>query len=230
MLVGNFPPSRFTIDVLRDAKALGPQDLNSASYLSLLPDQLTEIKFSSWGRLLVVNESLTVDISEAPYIRATDFILKCLREIAAVSSVKMMGINVKCTYLFPVPSERDRVGVRLAPPLNWGDWGRKVSESISLPITDARHGGLISATMRQANPDARDSGHIDVRVDGIASNDSGAAPLGVQISVNDHYELKSDSEMTDRVRTVKLLDILESHFDGSISNSMKICQNVISGN
>lgn len=231
VLVGTFEPVRFLLEELQRVEALGKSDIASAKYLSLLANQIVEIKLGNWGKLSVTDEILSVEVSEAPFIRAADLVLKCVRELAPNSIVRKLGINVKSWYAYQDPKVRDAFGTRISEPSHWGNWGKQIAENLSLPATDPKHGGLVSATLRQGMPDDRESGHIDVRIDSAAVNAPVGVVFGVQILVNDHYEpsAATASSETERVHTVKLLEALEKRFDESIRRSMDISDDVISG-
>ena len=232
VLVGTFKPASFTLGSLASGNnLLSSADLQASQYLGLLVGQIVELKICSWGKLTVLPESCTLEVSEAPFVRAADLILRALRELAPESVVKKMGINTRCWYAYENPKDRDVVGMRLAPPENWGAWGKYVAKSIELPVADPKHGGLMAAVMRQGAPDDREAGYIDVRIESAAMTTAKLTIHGIQVLVNDHFESAPDTDGkdSDRVQTVKLLETLERVFDTSIERSIKIAEDVISG-
>jgi len=233
VLVGAFQTSKFVLDELERGGVLSKTDIADSSYKGLLKDQYVELTIGSWGHLTVIPDNLTIEVSEAPYIRAVDMVLKCLREIAPLSTVRAMGLNVKSSFSFVDHVERDNLGMRLSPPSGWGPWGQKVRESIDFPMTDARHGGLKSVVMRQPRPDGRESGYLDVRVDSASEARGNSVVPGVQIFVNDHHDMpplaEGEEAPSAHVQTAKMLDVLEGAFDSSIARSMEICDGIIQG-
>src|SRR4051794_1272978 len=122
VLVGTFSPSDISIHALADCKALPDGDLTAARYEALLPDQIVDVRLP-WGKLAVVGERLVVEVNEAPYVRAADLALKCIRELTPSAVVRQMGINYTAHFEMDL-AQRDRIGQRLVPASNWGQFGR----------------------------------------------------------------------------------------------------------
>lgn len=230
VLVGSFSPAKFMLPSLQGANALSASDLASAAYEMLVRDQVVHISLP-WGSVQVIQDRLTVDVFQAPYVRASDLILKCLKEVAAGAIVRQMGINLRSEYMYLDAVGRDVLGRRLLPAAAWGPWGQEVAESQNLPATSPMHGGLACAILRQHKPPIGGvEGHIDARVDSLLPTTAG---WGVSILINDHYELLEASNggrhSSDLIATATLLDVFERSFDESVSRSMKIANGIVEG-
>jgi hypothetical protein len=229
VLVGAFAPSKFLLPALAEAQVLSASDLATAHYEMLLRDQAVHI-ILPWGTIQVLQERFTIEVAQAPYVRAADIVLKCVREVAGGSVVRQMGINLKSEYVYLDPASRDLLGRRLMPAAEWGAWGRDVAKSQELPATDLMHGGMACAVLRQQKKeDGGIEGHIDARVDAARPTSAG---WGVFISINDHYQATSSasgSRVSDAVATATLLDRFAEVFDSSVSHSIGIADGIIAG-
>lgn len=230
VLVGAFAPSKFLLPALAAADVLSSADVASAAYEMLLRDQGLQVSLP-WGTFLVTADRFTVEAKQAPYVRAADFVLKCMREIASASTVRQMGINLKTEYIFRDPTARDSIGKRLLPAAAWGPWGRVVEKSQELPASDLQHGGLACAVLRQQKPEGRGvEGYVDARVDAATPTDAG---WGVFVSINDHYQASGRTvggrKVSEAVVTAGLLDMLEESFDSSVAASFEIANGIIAG-
>jgi hypothetical protein len=230
VLIGAFAPSKFLLPALAEAQVLSSGDLASAKYELLVRDQAVHI-FFPWGSLQVVQDRLTVEVAQAPYVRAVDLILKCLREVATGSVVRQMGINLKSEYVYQDAVSRDLLGKRLMPAEAWGVWGKEVAKSQALPATDPMHGGLTCAVLRRQKEEKNGvEGYVDARVDAARPTNAG---WGVFISINDHYQPVGSAtgvnKASDAVVTATLLDVFAEVFDQSVASSMMIADGIVAG-
>lgn len=234
VLVGDFAPAKLTLEELKKGGVLSKPDLDDATYHGLLKDEVVDIAFGSWGRITALKKTVSIQINEAPFIRGADLALRCIRELAPTSTIQMLGINVTSFYKFTDLNVRDKVGRALAPPSNWGVWGKEIEDSqSSYSPSDSRHGGLIKISMRQGVTDDRPAGYIDVHLESAVRQQNEKTDIGIQIMVNDHYQVNQEGENgedSSRVVTAKLLDILEANFDTSIERAITISNDVISSN
>lgn len=170
VLVGVFDPSAFLLEKLVDAALLAPADLKAARCEELLPGQLLTLRFGQWGRLNVLPGRWTFDIFEPPFIRACDFALRCIRELAPSSTVRAMGLNSSADFKFLDATQRDALGRRLVPAVAWGRWGRELARRMDeIPATEAGHPGALSAAMREPRPRGREHGYLDIRWEAFVS-------------------------------------------------------------
>lgn len=229
VMVGRFTPSDFGPSELAEKGAISEEEANAAIFTALLPNQMMSYRLP-WGTVQVVEERLSVETTQTPYIRAADLVVKCLRDVARGCLVNKFGINFNAHFVLSSAKERDALGTRLAPPDSLGWWGLEVGKSLEKPVDDPQHGGLTALVVRQGQPDEREGGWIDVRIEPSSrfQND------GVFISVNDHYQLtrgpKPDpSAVLSAEGTDTLLKRLEGAFDSSVERSERIAQSVLTG-
>ena len=227
VFLGKFSPAHTLLTELRKTKSLGTADLAEAYVKTVVDGQVAEVRFP-WGALVVGADRLQVSTQQVPYIRASDLILKYVREIEPTARARALGINVRCIYRFLDGGDRDAVGVRLVPPLAWGSWGKEIEDSLNLPVTDASHGGMRTAVMRQGRPGKREGGWFDAKVQATGSPDS---PLEVTIETNDHYEFPETLNPPPSIddMSARLVGRLENEFDISVLRSLNIANGIVTG-
>ena len=225
VLVGRFASKPVSIKSLVDSKAIGQGDANSAEYELLIPDHALAISFP-WGRLQIEPERLVVETAQVPYVRALDLASKIVAELAPTSVCVKFGINVTSHYRFMSMTERDVFACKMAPPASWGEFGAKVEASFK--ETGDKHGGLMRLTMRQAIPEDRAAGWLDITIEPSAAIKDNA---GVAVMTNDHYELSTeeakDLKGSARAISEQLLETLNQCFDLSIERSIAVSDGVV---
>lgn len=225
VLLGRFKPAEFELRRLTELKALPKSDLEGAQYEALLRDQAVSFLLP-WGKLTVLTEKLQMDVTQVPYVRGADLVLRLMHEVAPASTVLKFGINLTSHYRFVSIPDRDKFASRLVPPAGWGKFGQRVEATFSLE--GRKHGGLTIVTLRDANPPDRSGGWIDVNVQPspLVPND-----LGVAVGINDHFELSAEEVdrfmAQDRAVSEHLLGMLEKSFDASLQRSFEIADSVM---
>lgn len=230
VLLGVFDPQAFRLEKLSEAGLLSPSDFATAHYEELLPGQVVTLRFGSWGRLSVVQDRWAFDVLEAPFIRASDIAVRCMRELGPTPTVRVMGLNAQAEFRFVDPAERDALGRRLVPAAAWGRWGQELARRMDeIPPHRDGHPGAVSAALRLPNPRQRKHGYLDIRWEAI--NVKGPQMgLGVRLSSNDHYTPGAIAqEMSDSVLTATLLDALGQEFDTSIQGALEIFEDIMKG-
>lgn len=227
VLLGSFAPDGFRLDHLTRHGLLSQDDLQSSQYLELLPGQVVTLRLGSWGRLQVVGDRMSVDSFQPPFVRGCDLALRCLREVAPDSKVRVLGINAEATYKLLDPVERDVLGQRLVPPQAWGNWGRMLTEKMrTLGPLDSGHPGMVTATFREPLPHGRKHGYFDIRIEAVQS--AGPPPeLGVRFQANDHYDPAKVEGQSEAVRTALMLDAVEQDFESSIARSLEVFEDIL---
>jgi hypothetical protein len=226
VLLGQFKPADFELEAIGSSKALGADDLRLARYEALLHNQVSQIVLP-WGKLTAMTDRLSIDVTQVPYVRCVDLVLKLMHEVSVASLVTKFGINVIGHFKFDSVAARDGFASRLVPPSAWGAFGSAVK--VSFKEKQDRHGGLMRVTVRQARPDERPAGWIDVTIEpsALIENDQGVA-----ISINDHHELPEDASPRNaqrRAASEQLLMVLEEQFDQSVANSFAVCDDILKG-
>lgn len=231
VLLGKFRPDNFLPDKLALGKVISRKVAESASLLSLIPGHQVQFKFG-WGELLVLQNRFQITTAEAPYIRACDFIIKALGDLAPEAEVNAFGINRDSHYDLHTVAARNRLGTRLAPPEAWGAWGKKLRETMEGKREGTSlQGGVLFLQMRQPFLDDGITGWLDVTV-----TPSSVIPnaTGVCFRSNHHHQLsyavegeKVQKEPSASEITSRLLASLSDRFDNSIGDAEAIFEGVI---
>jgi len=231
VLVGRFAPDEVHPTKLVETNTLTEVEAKLATFNGLLKGQLVDFALD-WATVQAVTQRLVFTSSQAPYVRIADLALRVVREALKAPAVTMLGINREFQFRFASSDARDAFGTRLAPPEAWGDWGKEVRTELTPATMEAnRHGGLISIQMRQAIPDDREAGWIDLTV---ASAVVAGSKLGVLIRANDHYQCSDSADPPtlskdghEASRTERLLEALLTRFDKSVHRSDAIVNGLV---
>jgi len=216
-------------DRLGEAKVIRSDEAAAARFKTLVPGQVTDFTLG-WCTVTVTRERFAVESAEPPFVKISDFIQKAISELMPQASVTAMGINRAYTIRFSSPEERDRFGTRLVPPSSWGNWGRRIQQTMA--TDDDKHGGVLNVTMKEFPIADREGGarHVTVAAD-VASN------VSAQIIVNDHFQAPADSSLPAalepdelaRRRTNVILRALAEQFDASLNLLETIATEVVNG-
>lgn len=230
VLLGRFNPDDFHPKKLKDASVITIGDAEVVDYVVLIPGQTLQFKLS-WCEFLVVPDRLQIVVYEAPYIRACDFVLKAINDMAPKSVVRAFGINKDAHYDLGSIKARNELGVKLAPPSRWGDWGKRIEDDIQNKLNKAEnHGGVLSIHMRDVFTEGSIAGHLDVTVgpSNKIQNDR-----GVSFKFNHHHAIDtvqlptSDSNIVLAEITTKLLSMISERFDASVNRADEIFEGVL---
>ncbi|MDA3920378.1 MAG: hypothetical protein PF501_06835 [Salinisphaera sp.] len=142
----------------------------------------------SWADFTVQKKRFQISIGSDPLIRVSDLAAKIFGTFLSHTPISALGINRLVSFQVASIEQRDAIGHELAPPDAWGDWASSISARS--PDNASPRGGLVSLTM-QAGRDDGFGGHTQARVRPDASLNVGT---GIEIHVNDHYELGDGSE------------------------------------
>jgi hypothetical protein len=231
ILIGSFDPDAVRAQKLAESGVIRAADLETLEYRGLLQGQISDYSLG-WCSILVTRDRFAVESSQPPYVKICDLILKSLNELMPTAVASMFGINMSYKMNFSDSAARDRFGVRLVPPGEWGEWGKRISKQIEEGKVE-RHGGMFQATMREQPIDGREAGWRDVQI--IADTPTSLGMVGgTALTVNDHFQLDltrhpegADAAETARRRTSALLQILSEQFQGSIDQSESIAKGLI---
>ncbi|MFY9328179.1 MAG: hypothetical protein WAO76_09205 [Georgfuchsia sp.] len=231
VVIGNFRPDSFRLKALADAKVISQKDADRAEILVLIPGQAVNFNLQ-WSTVLVDSSRFQVTTTEAPYIRICDLVLKALNDIDTKFSVTALGINYTAHFNMGTYKARDEIGLRVAPPNAWGDWGKAVYESISNKPASRLHGGLMSMTMRLPFNLGTVGGWRDVSV---TPSDKVAGHGGIKFKSNHHFilssslvdEAQSPDNPTKEDTEGLLLRALSEGFDESIKECEAIFNQMV---
>ncbi len=213
VLVGHFNPAILT-PAWFSLQGLLPKDAADNAELLIGHSEITSFR-SDWLALQATSDRLSVDSTQAPYVRLRDLMVRLFREHLPHTPIRAFGINRNVHFNVKTRNQRDRIGQALAPTAAWGDWERELDLSGEL-------GGLKSLTMIGKKPPNR-SEMDEIATTVEPSNRVGDGSTGVYVGVNDHY---TNAEGPDS--SSQLIKLLEVCFDESIRRSNAIVDHIMS--
>ncbi len=211
VLLGSFNPVIFSPAWFEHYEILSKKDTQDIKVTVIHPE-VTEIQ-NEWIHLQVQPNRFYARISEPPYIRLCDFVVKTFRENLNHTPLAILGINRRVHFGTQSDADRDRIGRLLAPHDPWGKWGKLIGSG-----RDEKHGGMTSLTMQIRDFKDRKKGFINISIQPSTKVDA-----GIFMEVNDHYEL-TDTE--DELGSDKIIDLLGEQFETSISRSEEIIDQI----
>ena len=213
VLLGKFNPAIFTPAWFALHNLLPEGAANNAE-LGVAHKQITGFS-TDWLRFEVRLDVCSFETAQAPHIRVLDLVIRTFREHLNHTPLRAAGINRDVHFRVRNEAERDRIGRTLVPVEAWGPWRDKLG-------LDETHGGMTSLTMSQLNPaDRPEGGRINIKVEPSTRIDEG---LGIYVNVNDHYDVTQDSPDAN----MRLMDLLQEHFDASMERSAQIIDHIMS--
>lgn len=229
VLLGRFIPEAFLPDILSKAKIISQKEAKAAEIRALLHGLV--VKFSlAWADVSIEPNRIIVASKRAPYVRICDFVTKSVYELPTRLAVTAIGVNLESHYRLTSPKARLDLGRRLAPPEQWGEWGKSISTSMD--GGQKNHGGMILVQMRENFEDEEVVGWLDVSVGpSLAIEENKVAYL----KSNHHHQLRvkpiddtSPMEAEESaLRGTKLIDVLAERFESSIAKSESIFQGIL---
>jgi hypothetical protein len=219
VLLGQFNPPIIRPDWLARNDII-PQRSADGAEIKVIHPEITVFSME-WLSVKVQVHRFVAEITEAPYIRLSDLVVRTFREFLHHTPIWAVGINRTVHFNVKDEETRTRIGMTLAPPRAWGKWGDELVKEIENP-KDKIHGGMLSLTMQQRILNDRLKGSINARVE--PSTKLGANTSGIFIEVNDHYEVEDRDKATDATET---MDIVQKNFEKSIARSEWIIDQVM---
>lgn len=230
VLLGSFNPDNFLPKKLAEGKVITSKMADSALVVALMPTQTIHFNLG-WAEIMVLQNRFQITALEAPHIRACDFVLKALQDLATDSIVSQFGINVSCHYDLESGDARNNFGRRIAPPEVWGHWGQTILESMGNEERGTfLQGGVMNVQMRK--PFAQD-GVNGWRAISVTPSIEVPNNTGVLLQSNHHHQVISidpDADETDvpkKEQTSMLLTALSDHFEKSIEDAFSIFEGVL---
>ena len=213
IIPGDFNPAIFTPAwfALND---LLPKSVADSAHLQVAHRHATAFT-ADWLQINVADNQFSAETLQAPYIRVCDLVVRIFKEQLNHTPLRAFGINRNVHFRVSSSADRDRIGRTLAPVDPWGDWGKDLG-------IDGTQGGMTSLTMTQVNLAGRSQNDkISVQVE--PSNRIGNGRDGVFVGVNDHFAIDDRADTAER-----LMELLESNFEGSISRSERLVDHIMS--
>lgn len=229
VLIGKFKPDNFLPEKLADAGVVSKKIAETASYITLIPNQTIHLKFA-WAELMVLQDRFQITSLVAPHIRICDFAQKALIDLAPDSTVSQFGINVTNHYDFGSIEAKNNFGKKLSPFDIWGTWGQEITGSFE----DNRKGTTLQGGLTGIQIRLPFSNNMSNGWRAIIAAPSIEVPnnTGVLLQANHHHQISALSvgdDLTDKhipatEHTTMLLDLLSSNFEASIQESISIFQ------
>ena len=194
-----FHPFWFVQNQIVDEKMLSSEDVE------VMHQEVCVIK-PEWAEIRVETTSFMITSYESPFVNILDFVQKTFSENLSHTPIEKLGINRTVHFSVGGSSAQDRLGMKLAPPDVWGDWGPKITAG-----EGESRGGLRSVTMEQRELDDRPHGCIRAQL-----GPSIIVKNGVYMSVNDHYEIENSDSA---IGCDEIMGILQNSFENSLINS-----------
>ena len=213
VLVGNFNPAILTPAWFGLHGFLSADAADNAE-LMLAHPEITSFRYD-WLNLQATSDRLSVDSTQAPYVRLRDLVVRLFREHLPHTPIHAFGINRHVHFNVLAKERRDRISQALAPTVAWGDWEQQLG-------LDGDVGGLKSLTM--AGTTGSNRSELDAITTTIEpSNRVGDGSTGVYVGVNDYYTTAEGPDSSSQ-----LVEQLESCFDNSIQRSDAIVDHIMS--
>lgn len=203
VLNGSLNPRIFTPDWFARNGLLTAREAE-ASEIEVIHAQITAFEME-WLTVRVTQSQFQAKITEAPYVRLSDLIVRTFKEFLPHTPLTHLGINREAHFDVGSFEVRNNIGEMLSPKEPWGEWAQYLSAA-----DEGLHGGMVSLTMQQRNVDDRAKGYISARVEPSALVSGGRT--GIFMQINDHYEME-DPESA--VGCDEMIGILEQKFEES---------------
>ena len=171
-----------------------------------------------WLAIKVDQQRFVAEIFEAPYIRASDLLVRTFKEFLIHTPITMLGINRRVHFTVGDEEKRNKIGKALAPHDPWGKWGAEIEGS-----SKENRGGLRSLTMEQRDLADRKKGYVRCKIEPSKKVDPQGG--GIYMEVNDHYEVEEQGKLSG---CQEMINTLESNFDKSINHSEFIINQIMS--
>ena len=204
-----FHPSWFVANGL-----LSKADIESAE-VEVIHRDIAMFKIGDWLRIQVEPNRFIAETNEPPLVRLHDLVVRTFREALFHTPIFQMGINRRVHFSVGDEETRNKIGKMLAPQEAWGEWASLIAGK-----KEGKHGGMMSLSMRQVDPNDREDGHIQARVEPSPLIKNGS---GIFIEVNDHYQIPKES----LAGSLPMMDLLEKQFDVSIPRSEWIIDQIM---
>lgn len=210
VLIGSFNPAIFHPSWFSLNEVISKEIADSAE-IQVVHSEVAVFNLGAL-RLDVQRNRFCVQTEQAPEIALLDFVMIVFGDLLPHSQISQCGINHTVYFRAPSTDRRTQLGRTFAPPAPWGPFGQRIEASNGETV-----GGMTNVSMREVFESTSYLGHCEARLMPGYEIDQNT---GVQIQVNNHFELKSDKES---VGTMATLNILKNEFEPS----MERCEEII---
>lgn len=200
VVLGKFNPSIFHPAWFATQNLIRTKEAEAADVQIVHPE--ASIFQIDWCEVHVVRERFQVGTLQEPYFEPLRDLTTGVFSLLSHTPVQALGINKQYRFRFASEKIWHAVGDRLAPKDVWQD---------VLDSPGTRH-----LTIEGRRPDQK-AGHIHVLVEPYPN-------LGINIQVNDHYELSDSPHDSSGIES--LITILSENWDESMKRSDKIAKQI----
>lgn len=231
VVLGSFRPDSFRPKTLADVKAISQKDASVAEMSALLAGKVVQFDLP-WGGVFVDASRFQATTTEAPFIRICDLVVKTLCDLDTKYSITAFGINYEAHFNAGGFERRDQIGMKIGRPEIWGDWGKRILDSMKHDPKSRLHGGLMGMTFRLPFESGPVAGWRDVTV-GPSEKVEGSC--GILIRSNHHHvlteafhdESSSPASPSKEDNHGILLKALAEGFDASTREADQIFQELV---
>jgi hypothetical protein len=184
VLLGSFSPAIFSpgwlanIDVISD-------DARQDALVEVIHPELAKFSVDRFV-LEVLSNRFAISTTLEPFERILDDVIKIFADNLSYTPVLQLGVNYDVVFKLKSFEQRNALGRRLAPTEPWGKFGERLKKE-----EPDQPGGLASLTMKEIPRTDRYLGYRQVAIEPWHSpHPSPKAQTGVQMRVNDHYEIE----------------------------------------
>lgn len=200
VLVGSFNPKIFHPAWFAAQKIIREKEAEDANIELITP---AVAKFSlDWMRLQVIQEQFVVETTQEPYYEILRDLVMSAFSFLNYTPITMLGINTQQHFRMHSEDEWNKLGHDLVP-----------KEKYWTPVLEKP--GMRNLIVQGQRPD-RYKGFIQVKIE-----PSSKIPLGVYISVNDHYEVKGELDCK------AIIDILNTDWVNSKQRAEKLVKHFV---
>ena len=150
-------------------------------------------------RLEVQQNRFHVQTEQAPEIALLDFVLRVFGDLLPHSQITQFGVNRLIYFRAKSTEKRTELGRLFAPTAPWGAFGERIAASKGATV-----GGMTNVSMRELLDEATWFGHTEARLMPGFELD---VATGIQISINNHFELKAYKEGEGAMRALEILRV-----------------------
>jgi hypothetical protein len=169
-------------------------------------------------RIDVQRNRFSIQTELAPEISILDYVLKVFGDLLPHSQITQFGVNRSAHFRTTTTEQRIKLGRKFAPTSPWGSFGKRIEMSDGDTI-----GGMTTVTMREVLTDNNWFGHIDAN---LAPSYDLNLLTGVQVNINNHFELKNYGVGEGAMRA---LELLRDNFEVRLADSEMIIETVMRG-
>jgi hypothetical protein len=210
VLLGKFNPAIFTPAWFAKVGIINEDELKSAVTQVVHPE-VSQFYIERF-RLEVVPTRFVILTKSEPFLPILEDVLTLFEQRLPHTPTNAVGINYEVEFLVDTFDQRTQLGRKLAPTGPWGKFGARLAGASQTENAS----GLTFLVMQETKPSDRERGDRRVQIKPSRTVDT---TRGVNIQVNDHFEVVGSQ---DENGSQQVISILRDRFDASIAESKSI--------